>query len=129
VPAGAIAMLLAEGVAAGRGLGVGVGSATITRGVGVTVASGVALASAGTVGNDCGVIAAWTRSGVVSVAPRREPMATAATMVTSSTLAAKTTSVDRRHASSAASSFAVRSDRSDARRIGVSPATTSREFV
>ncbi len=99
-----------------------------TRGVGVTVASGVAPAAAGTVGNDCGVIAAWARSCVVSVAPRREPTATATTIVASSRLAAKTTSIDLRHASSAASSFAVRSDRSDARRIGVSPATTSREL-
>src|SRR4051794_10560069 len=80
MPTSVVAMLVAEGVAAARGLGVGVGSATISRGVGVTVASGVAPASAGTVGNDCGVIAAWASSCVVSVAPRREPTATATTI-------------------------------------------------
>jgi hypothetical protein len=121
-------MLLAEGVAATRGLGVGVGSATISRGVGVTVASGVALASAGTVGNDCGVITVWARSCVASVVARREPMATATTSATSSTVDAKSTSAALRHALSAASSFAVCSDRSDARRIGVSLAATSRDF-
>src|SRR5215211_5474034 len=102
--AGAIALLLTAGVAAERGLSVGVGSATITRGVGVTVASGVALttgvplASAGTVGNDCGVTAAWARPGVASVATRWEPTAAATIIVTSSTLAAKSTWVDLRHA-------------------------------
>jgi hypothetical protein len=122
MPAGAVALLLAAAVAAERGLNAGVDSATaMTRGVGVTVASGVALAWAGTVGNDCGVITAWARSGVGSVVTRREPMATATTIVTSSTLAVKSARVDVRHALSAASSFAVRSARSDARRIGVSP--------
>jgi hypothetical protein len=137
IPAGTVALLIAEGVAAKRGLGVGVGvsSATaMTRGVGVAEASGVALAtgvalaSAGSVGSDCGVIMAWAMSGIVSVVARREPTATATTMVTSSTLAAKSTSVDVRHALSAANSFAVRSARSDARRIGVALAATSHAF-
>jgi hypothetical protein len=124
-----VAVPLAEGVAAERGLSVGVGSATsTTRGVGVTVASGVALASAGTVGNDCGVITAWARSCVVFVATRREPTATATTIVTSNTLAATSTSVDLRQASSAASSLAVSSDRSDVRRIGVFLAANSRRL-
>ncbi|MCC2627648.1 MAG: hypothetical protein K0S14_1298 [Thermomicrobiales bacterium] len=111
------------------GLNVGVGSATTTRGVGVTVASGVARASAGTVGNDCGVITARARSFVASVVARREPMPTATTIVISSTLDAKRTSADLRHALSVASSFAVCSERSDARRIGVFPAATSREIL
>jgi hypothetical protein len=129
MPAGAVAMLLADGVATERGLNVGVGSATATtRGVGVTVASGVAVESAGTVGNDCGVITACARSCVASVVTRLEPTATATTTVTSSTLDAKSTSADLRHALSAASSFAVFSDRSDARRIAVFPAATSRAF-
>jgi hypothetical protein len=67
------------------------------------------------------VITAWATSGVVSGVARREPTATATTIVTSSTLAAKSTSVEVRHALSAVNSFAVRSARSDARRIGVSP--------
>jgi hypothetical protein len=125
--AGAVAMLLAEGVAAERGPSVGVGSAMMSRGVGVTLASGVALASAGTVGNDCGVITAWASSGVASVAARREPTATAATIVASSTMAAKSARVDLRQALSAASSFAVHAERSDARRIDVSPAITARQ--
>jgi hypothetical protein len=127
LPAVALAMLLGEGVAAERGLSVGVGSATMSRGVGVTLAPGVAAAAAGTVGNDSGVITAWARSGVASVAARREPTATAATIVTSNTLAAKSARVDLRHALSAANSLAVHSDPSDARRIDVTPATTSRE--
>src|SRR5688500_8327661 len=99
MPAGAVTVLLPAGVAAERGLGDGVGSATaMTRGVGVTVASGVALASAGSVGSDCGVIAAWARGGVGSVATRREPTATAITIITSSTLAATSTRVDVRQA-------------------------------
>jgi len=128
MPAGAVEVLLTRGVAAERGLNVGVGSATTTRGVGVTVASGVDLASAGTVGNDCGVITAWATSCVVSVVTRREPTTVATTTIPNSTLAAKSTSADLRHALSAASSFAVRSERSDARRIGVSLAATSRTF-
>jgi hypothetical protein len=55
-------------------------------------------------------------------------MATATTIVTSSTVDAKSASADLRHALSAASSFAVSSDRSAARRIGVFPAATSRAF-
>jgi len=128
MPAGAVAVLLTRGVAAERGPSVGVGSATTTRGVGVTVASGVALAPAGTVGNDCGVITSWATSCVVSEVTRREPTAVATTMIPNSTQAAKSTRADLRHALSAASSFAVRSARSDARRIGVSLATTSRTF-
>jgi hypothetical protein len=56
-------------------------------------------------------------------------MATATTIVISSTLNAKRTSADLRHVLSAASSFALCSERSDARRIGVCPAATSREIL
>jgi hypothetical protein len=115
--ASAVGVLLTRGAAAERGFRVGVGSATTIRGVGVAVASGVALAPAGTVGNDCGVTAAWTTSCVMPVVGRREPTAVATTMIPNSTLAAKSVRIDLRHALSAANSFAVRSVRSDVPRM------------
>ena len=53
----------------------------------------------------------------------------ATTIIISSTLDAKRISADLRHALSVASSFAVCSEHSDARRIGVFPAATSREIL
>jgi hypothetical protein len=133
MPAGTAAMLVAKGVAAERGRGVGSATA-ITRGVGVAkasgmaLASGVALASAGSIGSDSGVITAWATSDVVSGVARREPTATATTMVTSSTLAAKSTSVEVRHALSAASSLRFALPVQTPVASALPPAATSRQF-